>query len=238
MHDYSTFHKIVFGTYPREKEAWLNFSFDAQSPEGRELVDKIREIEWRYWGKFLATMAEEKIPGDIMEFGIYWGASTTALLNYCEKLHIQKTFWGFDSFEGLPAPGTHDPDCWHEGQYRAEYEQVYEKLNCAGRPWFKLVKGLFADSAKLPEVAAVQSVAFARVDFDLYEPSAECLDFLTGRLSHGAFLLFDDWTDNPDLGETKAFFDWVQKVRHRYYFKHLLRTSDGGMSMRVFHHPT
>ncbi len=78
-------------------------------------------------------------------------------------------------------------------------------------------------------------VAFARVDCDLYQSAVECLDFLEGRLSDGAFLCFDDWTDDPNTGETRAFLEFADRTRDRYIFRPVCRISLGGMHMRVHH---
>ena len=64
----------------------------------------------------------------------------------------------------------------------------------------------FAESLKGADAARLKNVCFARIDCDIYEPALECLHYLTTRLSDGAILVFDDWSFNPEVGETRAFF--------------------------------
>src|SRR5271166_4269837 len=60
--------------------------------------------------------------------------------------------------------------------------------------------------------SGVGPIAYARIDCDIYEPTLECLRYLTPRLSHGAVLVFDDWPHSLDIGEGRAFYEWALTV--------------------------
>jgi macrocin-O-methyltransferase TylF-like protien len=128
---------------------------------------------------------------------------------------MDRDFYGFDSFEGLSEPSAEsDYAGWAKGQYAAGYGEVAANLRLKDRPRLKLVKGFFDKSLKEPEAQAVNEIAYARIDCDIYQPAVECLDFLAPRLSDGAILAFDDWVYDIQKGETKAFHDWVPCVPH------------------------
>ena len=110
----------------------------------------------------------------------------------------------------------------------ADHLQVALRTNVA------LVKGWFSDTLKAEVAQTVREIAFARVDCDLYEPCVACLDYLAGRLSNGAILVFDDWTFNLAKGETRAFAEWVER-RPPYRFEFLCFNSIGHLYMRVHH---
>src|SRR5262249_18168453 len=118
----------------------------------------------------------------------------------------------------------------------SDYEVVSAKLKLSERENLHLIKGWFEESLSRPEIMEeVAPVAFARIDGDLYASAVTCLSFLTGRLSDGAYLCFDDWYDDPTKGETRAFFEWERTVRSEYRFEPVMRISLGGMHMRVWH---
>ncbi len=72
------------------------------SPESAELQSVIWKVESRMWKQFLATVRDEKIPGDLVEFGVSVGNSLEELIEYCEEINLDINIYGLDSFEGLP----------------------------------------------------------------------------------------------------------------------------------------
>lgn len=206
-------------------------AFDQASASGRA-VDNREVMVWEYaWGRtLLAGLAE--VPGAIVEFGVFQGRWLEFLESTRRELGQPREIWGFDSFQGLPAP---DPDrdlgCWSRGQYAADLPTVAERLKVAERPHIRLVPGWFSESLRRPEVRAIKAVAFARIDCDLHQSAAEALDFLTGRLVDGAILVFDDWPSDLDRGETRAFAEWLPRSGLRFEF--LSQNSLGHLYLRA-----
>ncbi len=126
--------------------------------------------------------------GDIVEFGIYQGFMLGKLLEQAEAIGLKRTFYGFDSFEGLSEPSQDaDYDSWQKGQYAAGYDLVAKNLRLSERPHLKLVKGWVEDSLKTPEAQAIRQIAYARIDVDIYDPTVDCLNYLSGRMADEAF---------------------------------------------------
>ncbi len=234
--DYDQLYKTAFQSEPDGPPAWIRFPFPWGSPEALELQATIWKIESRMWKQFLTNVHDTLIEGDLLEFGVSVGNSLEQLIQYSEEIGLKINIYGFDSFEGLPEPSSLDAPYWQKGQFAADYESVLERLKAKSRPSVSLVKGWFSDTLARPDIRAnITSVAFARIDCDLYQPAAECLEFLEGRLVDGAYLCFDDWTDNPNTGETRAFFEFFDRTKCKFRFDLLCRISLGGMHMRVFH---
>jgi hypothetical protein len=166
------------------------------------------------------TMEEEKIPGGIVEFGVASGSWLKNILDHLDQKNVTREVYGFDSFEGLPEPDIkNDGEAWQKGQFAYSLEHVQMALGFAERKNLHLLKGWFSDSFKTPEAEGVTEICFAKIDCDLYGPAVECLDFIAGRLSDGAILMFDDWPYLATLGETKAFMEWVPRVsQYRFEF--------------------
>jgi hypothetical protein len=100
-----------------------------------------------------------------------------------------------------------------KGQYCASYDEVAKRLRLEERPKLNLVKGWFSDTIK---TTFCDRVAYVRVYGDLYESATSALVWLTGKLSRGSVLVFDDWGFNPAQGECRAFFEWLPKSSYRF----------------------
>jgi O-methyltransferase len=105
------------------------------------------------------------------------------------KAAPERSVYGFDTFEGLPAV------MWSEGEPHAvgdfadtSFEAVRAAL--ADCPNVALVQGLFPISAVglFPN-----KFAFVHLDFDFYESTRRALDWLIPRMSPGGVIVFDDY---------------------------------------------
>ncbi len=232
---YEQWFATVFGMAGVAPNTFPATSWRPDDPWGARINHAMVETEVAYAEALLKELEIRPVPGAIVEFGVFRGEWLLRLIEACERSGIRRQVVGFDSFEGLPAPSVeHDLDCWTEGDYAASVEKVARRLNVAQRPNVLLVKGWFDDTLRSAAAQAIGEIAFARVDCDLYEPSVACLDYLTGRLSDGAILVFDDWTFNLAKGETYAFVEWVARVP-RYRLEFLGFNSIGHLYVRVWH---
>src|SRR5947209_7386114 len=55
-------------------------------------------------------VVQNDIPGDIVECGCALGGSAALMALTLRQLGVSRTLWLFDTFEGLPAPTSDDPD--------------------------------------------------------------------------------------------------------------------------------
>jgi len=163
------------------------------------------------------------IPGIIMEFGVRWGqncALFAALRGIYEPFNRHKKIVGFDTFEGFPSVAPQDgiSDMIYRGnlavtpgykEYLEEILRCQEQDNPLGHiTKFELRKGdatVEVDRyiAENPQTI----VALAYFDFDLYEPTKECLSLIRPRLVKGSVLGFDELNDPDSPGETLALME-------------------------------
>lgn len=174
---------------------------------------------------------KSEIEGDFYEFGVYQGVSLAraikANLVWQKRTSATyvKRYFGFDSFQGLPAFAEkdllRDYRVFQEGQFGdTSVEQVRENIMEAAMPLdgVELVTGLFSSSLSAADVMARiggSRVAIAHVDCDLYSSAIDCLEFIGNRLQDGAVILFDDWfcyRGRPTHGVHKAFMEWIQET--------------------------
>lgn len=123
-------------------------------------------------------------PGDFAEVGVYRGASAKLI---CEAKG-DKRLRLFDTFQGLPPQGEHDPGVHRDGQYAASLESVRQYL--AGYPNVEFHQGVFPQSAAgVPDA----QYAFAHFDVDLYEGTRGCLEYFYPRMISGGVMLSHDY---------------------------------------------
>jgi O-methyltransferase len=166
------------------------------------------------------------VPGDICEFGVAQGSTSRLLAAEIMPL-LDRKLWLFDSFEGLPAPTAEDrliDDIFKLGsieRYRGTMASpeslVLEKLAGIGFPRerTKIKKGWIKDTARTGELP--EKIAFAYLDFDLYEPIKDALAFIDPRMPKGGSLVVDDY-GYFSQGAQLAVDEFVRAAVGRYSF--------------------
>lgn len=184
-----------------------------------ELDDRFQEISARHasllpianWQWNLTTMlwavqAARQVPGDFVELGVFKGHTTLFCADYVEFGAWPKTWWLYDTFEGIPedqqSPG------WKHLNQRAyvntfSYEEVSERFS--GFPNIKVIKG------RVPEIlaeGAPESVALMHVDMNNAPAEIAALDFFFDRLSPGGVIVFDDFCWDTARVQYEAETKW------------------------------
>ena len=210
-------------------------SFSPDTKYGRIALKGLYDAEMSYCEDLPTELKDTLVPGAIVEFGVYRGDWINRLYDLTETVDFKREIWGFDSFEGLSEP---DPDAdsgyWKKGAFAAELTEVQILIKASERPRIRLVPGWFSDSLGSKKTAELTQVAFARIDCDIYRPCLECLNFLSSRLSHGAVLVFDDWSHDLRIGEARAFAEWAETVPE-LRFEFLFYSGWDHFYIRVWH---
>ncbi len=172
------------------------------------------------------------VPGIIVEGGSGLGMSIAVFYILCKAAGIEREFWTYDSFEGLPEPSPEDLASAQSLAKKGDLnyggmEVVLNKLAEAGVSKeeignsVKLVKGWFNET--MPKYDGPE-VAILHIDGDLYESTMTTLENFWPRLSVGGVVIFDEYDNVSEWpGEKQAadeFFaripDSVELFRDRY----------------------
>lgn len=235
---YIKFMHDTFGTYvPCDlRNTKLHSIYPENSKYFQRCFNELLKVELEFAQDLIIDIRQRNIPGAFVEFGIFQGAWVQRLYEMTEQAGLRdREIWGFDSFKGLSAPHiNHDSSFWKEGMYTASRAEVEKNLNLRKRPRIKLVEGFFSDSLHTSVATSIGKIAYARIDCDIYEPALECLNYLSQRLTHGAILVFDDWTHDIAYGEAKAFAEWIPNVPH-LHFEFLCLGPWDHLYLRVLH---
>jgi len=188
------------------------------SPDAQKLRDdgltylgkrKIAAIE-----RELGRIRKEKVPGDIVEFGLALGGSGILL---ARNARIDgRRFFGYDVFGMIPEPASEKDDDKSRERYEtirsgaatgiggATYygyvDNLYDQVSDTFRRYdvppdgqaVSLIKGLFDETWPLHPV---ETVAFAHVDCDWYDPVKFCLEAIEDRVPVGGVIVLDDYLD-------------------------------------------
>lgn len=161
------------------------------------------------------------LDGDVAEAGVWKGGSLFVIASVMYKHKI----YGFDSWDGLPAPVEQDLEQagLKEGSITIQSNMTEGWGKCEPPvdmfhkfgDRVELIKGWFVDT--LPGVRD-KKFCFVHIDCDRYEPYIECLNFFWPRLVKGGVMIFDDYGFAPTPGATTAidefFVDKLNEVRY------------------------
>lgn len=133
--------------------------------------------------------------GDVVECGCARGGSAALMALTLKQLEARRPLWLFDTFEGLPAPTSDDPDYEIADLFTGsclgpieEVQQLFERLQVFEQ--VHLVKGLFQET--LPR-SDIRQIALLHIDGDWYESVKTCLDHLYDRVTPGGIIQLDDY---------------------------------------------
>ena len=105
-----------------------------------------------------------------------------------------KSFWLFDTFQGIPEDQVSDQEraIGRLNENRAWYSDCFEiaSENFAPFPRVKLVRGKVPDALSS---APIDSVAYLSLDMNIVEPELAALEYFWDKLTPGAPVVLDDY---------------------------------------------
>lgn len=158
-------------------------------------------------------VVDNKIKGAIVECGVAAGAQLASMALGCMYSGDKnRTYWGFDSFEGIQLAGPKDTvqpglsSIEHDvnvpasellkssGITSISIETVSELLERWGiNENVKLVKGWLQETITPAVLFALAPIAILRLDMDIYDPTKFALKHLYPLISPGGVIIIDDW---------------------------------------------
>ncbi|OQA16773.1 MAG: hypothetical protein BWY64_02455 [bacterium ADurb.Bin363] len=155
--------------------------------------------------------------GIIMEFGVRWGQNLALFENFrgmYEPFNYNRKIVGFDTFAGFSSVSSKDKNV-QDGDYGVSenYKEYLEKVlsyhesesPISHLKKYELVKGDASVTLKeYLENNPHTIIALAYFDFDIYEPTKECLKLIKNHITKGTILGFDEFNETNFPGETIA----------------------------------
>ena len=148
----------------------------------------------------LAVYAAQ-IPGDFVETGVYKGGTSVIMARIARSMNASKTHWACDSFQGLPNPQSDDSKCkriegrmscnkGYRGAFKSSRQHFETYIASEKLTNVQIVSGWFHET--LPP-RNLHSIAFLRLDGDLYNSTIIALQRLYPLVSSGGMVYVDDY---------------------------------------------
>jgi hypothetical protein len=198
-----------FGVTPRE--IWRNFPIYTR-----------RVFLKRFLAHYQLFQKTIDLPGDIVEIGVYRGATLLSWANFLEIHNMgdrQKRVFGFDNFAGFTpldekdgkeservqkAVGGFSPESFEES-LRDAIKIFDEDRFIPYKPRIVLVKGNAEETIPqfVKDYPGVR-ISLLHMDVDIYKPSLTALQHLWPLVVPGGVVAFDEYGIPPWEGESKA----------------------------------
>jgi hypothetical protein len=178
------------------------------------------------WTIALAFYAARRVHGDFIETGVFNGGTAITLMSVLDHVGSRKQFWACDSFRGLPPSTAGDKKCnrtqtadglkvigcasGRSGTYASTKSNFLNNLRKYRVRMHRMhvVEGWFNET--LPPLG-LKSVAYLRLDGDLYASTMDALVALYPLVSVGGLVYVDDY---GSFGGCKAAVD-EYRARHK-----------------------
>lgn len=141
------------------------------------------------------------VPGDLVETGVWRGGACIFMRGILEAYGDRdRRVWVADSFQGLPRanaakyPVDAAGPAFHAyPQLAVSQDQVEANFRSYGLldDQVVMLPGFFRDS--LP-TAPIEQIAVLRLDGDMYESTMDALTSLYAKVSHGGYVIVDDYS--------------------------------------------
>lgn len=205
-----------------KREIWRNFQIYTR-----------RVFLKRFLAHYELFQKVKDLPGDILELGVYRGASLMSWANFLEIRNMgdrTKKVIGFDNFYGFrelaPQDGKEDKRVrkvvggFDGGSFREQLLDViriFDEDRFIGyKPRVEIVEGDIEKS--VPEYVKSHPglrISLLHFDCDLYKPTLKALEVLWPLVVPGGAVLFDEYGIQPWAGESQAVDEFFkgQKLR-------------------------
>jgi hypothetical protein len=200
------------------------FGFDAERAfeyeNGFYLTSALSRI-----GKLLGQYEVYKritgLPGEVVECGVYKGASLLRLLSFRELLEApdSRKVIAFDAFGRFPRTNDRDDNTWLEGFEREGGDgiSVGELERVLARKGFRNTELVPGDiNQTVPAYVASHGqlrIALLHIDVDCYEPTVTALEHLFDRVVPGGLVVFDDY--GRVAGASRAVDEFLRRRPHQ-----------------------
>jgi len=151
-------------------------------------------IQFRTYIECWAASQCLRLQGDLVCCGVNTGIIPLAICEYCDINATDKTFWLFDTYEGIP---TSQMTATEAKVHRADiltgfYSECFDlaQKNFAPFPRAKLVRGTVPET--LSEVS-IEKVAYLSIDMNIVYPEIEAIKHFWPKLTPGAMVILDDY---------------------------------------------
>ena len=173
---------------------------------------QVPDIRWRAHVCCWAGRNALSLQGDFVECGVNAGLLSVTVAHFLNFSKINRTFWLFDTFAGVPIERVPMEERRHIASFNAKwYSDCWDIAvrNFAPFPNAKLVRGILPDT--LSE-APINRISYLSVDLNYAEAEMAVMERLWPKLTPGAIVVIDDYAF---VGHEIQFQAWNEFARDK-----------------------
>jgi len=170
-------------------------------------VDKYRCYElWQLAGEIT------KVPGAIIEIGVWRGGTGALISKRAEMCGIKDTVYLCDTFEGIVKVNSSKDSIYKNGAHSDTSVELVEKLIFKKMKLknVKILKGIFPDETK--HLVKDKKFRFCHIDVDVYYSAKDIIDWIWNKMSVGGIVVYDDYGHEQCDGITKFVEEEREKL--------------------------
>lgn len=179
----------------------------------RIISDQVGQHELTVVWRELEKILNNKIPGDVVEFGCYAGTTSLFIRRLLDQQgqSQSRTFHVYDSFEGLPVKGAEDQSAagidFKAGKLSVGKKELLNQFKAAGLKPPITHKGWFN---QLAADDVPKQIAFAFLDGDFYQSILDSLQLVWPNMAPGGVVIVDDYKREALPGVERAVQGFCQ----------------------------
>ncbi|UWZ86378.1 TylF/MycF family methyltransferase [Occallatibacter riparius] len=169
----------------------------------------VPDVRWRAHVCCWAARNALLLEGDFVECGVNTGLLSLTVGHFLNFATLNRTFWLFDTFEGIPVERVSAEERAHAAELNAvSYFDCYDvaRSNFAPFPNARLVRGVLPDSLA---TAQIERIAYLSIDLNNAAPEIASIERLWPKLSPGAIVVLDDYAFTDYETQHRAWNDFA-----------------------------
>lgn len=168
------------------------------------------EMQWRTYVVCALAEMVKHLQGDFVECGVNTGAYSRALIDYIDFNATNKTFYLFDTYQGLvPEQVTEEEKIAGVASYFGKYKNVYEQVKQTFAAFrAKIIQGVVPKT--LSEFTG-DKVCYLSIDMNVAEPEIAAVNFFWHKLSSGGVIILDDYGFPAHIVQKKAMDNFAKQ---------------------------
>ncbi|MBW4472130.1 MAG: TylF/MycF family methyltransferase [Stenomitos rutilans HA7619-LM2] len=185
-----------------------SFMSTAQTAQEKSLVWRLHVLTW-------AASNALQVEGDFVECGVFHGFSSAVICKYLEFERIERTFYLYDTFNGLPEETSTEEERTGNSRYEAfNSEALLAHVKKAFLPYsnVQIIQGIVpASFAK----AIPEKISYLHIDMNSVQAEILALENLFDRVSVGGFIILDDFGWLSNRNQMLAEMEFMQQRNHK-----------------------
>ncbi len=156
--------------------------------------------------------------GDLIEVGVWKGASSIIIAQALKKLKSKSKFYMCDTFCGVVKSSNKDT-IYKNGEHSdTSLELVQNKIDKFNFKNIKVLKGIFPEETS--KFIKSKTIKFIHIDVDVYNSAKDIVNWVWPKLVKNGIIVFDDYGSRRCSGITK-YVNKLKKEKDKFVFYNL-----------------